>query len=123
VSASQIHTLFSEELYQKLFIKCAQKWKKIVPNGCPLSGKALRPPSGKNVQMAEATNSDQVDPSLNFDYTNLIVSNLQKKKQIRKVMITEYMKEYKFNTLQDISPNEKLRRMTDYKVYNELKQV
>lgn len=70
---------------------------------------------GGGPNVAEADQGQQ-----NFDYGNLVVSHLPKKKLIRKIMLSEYFKEYKHNALLDISATEKNNRMNDFKVYSRI---
>lgn len=74
------------------------------------------PESGKSKNILDQISEN---PAANFSYGNLFISNLSKKKQIRKVMISEYVKEYKSLSTQELSQQEKATLMLEFKVCND----
>jgi hypothetical protein len=66
--------------------------------------------------IAKGSAEPQESNAKNFSYTNLFISHLSKKKQIRKIMITEYNKENKNIHSQETSLNEKHLLLVQFKV-------
>ncbi|XJO74599.1 hypothetical protein BDV3_005400 [Batrachochytrium dendrobatidis] len=82
---------------------------------------------GKSVQQVEAAQTTrptsepiskptQDQSRFDTDYRALVTSNLTKKKQLRRILMTEYSREYKLLSTQDITDNQKEQALTKFKV-------
>ncbi|KAH6596262.1 hypothetical protein BASA50_005306 [Batrachochytrium salamandrivorans] len=101
MAAAELHSMVLEEIHSNI-LNCpkSQQLETIQPSR-PMSGKKLDTPSEQ--------------PHYDIDYRTLVVSNLSKKKYLRRTIVFEYSKEYQLLTKKDITDNQKEQALVKFK--------